>query len=202
MRFQKQPLALAVSLLTTACAGPLAVVPATERTTASRGIGWVQSDWRICDEGIDCPVLSAKTVVLQPRMAVHQKPVQPAEPARPLVADTPERESLTVHFPFGKAVPTRAGYAELTDVVASIKSGDVIRIEGYTDAIGGSAANERLAYRRAQFVARWLKRQGVNNPLEIAGHGKCCYAATNDSEEGRAANRRVVIILKAHRTGR
>ena len=105
------------------------------------------------------------------------------------------RMSLSVHFGRAKAKPTPAGRIELENVLSQIRENDSIQIQGHTDDIGSAAFNDRLARRRAWFVATWLKRRGVANPMEVKARGKCCYVAANDSDEGRAANRRVVVVL-------
>lgn len=100
---------------------------------------------------------------------------------------------MVVHFEFASATPTKAGAAELEEALTRIRDGDMLRIDGHTDDIGGVAFNDRLARRRAEYVATWLKRHDVQNPMRIEAHGKCCYVAPNDSDRGRAANRRVEI---------
>jgi outer membrane protein OmpA-like peptidoglycan-associated protein len=71
-----------------------------------------------------------------------------------------------------------------------------IRIEGHTDAVGDPAYNDDLSARRAAAVAAWLVRQGIDAArLESAGLGSKQPLDTNDTEAGRAKNRRVVFRL-------
>lgn len=88
---------------------------------------------------------------------------------------------------------TEAGASELEEALPQIRQDETIRVVGHADDIGSNAFNSRLAHRRAEFVATWLKRRGVTNPMEIEARGKCCYVAANDSDKGRAANRRAEI---------
>lgn len=73
-----------------------------------------------------------------------------------------------------------------------------ILIVGYTDNIGSDDYNLRLSLQRAQSVADYLIYvENINRDrIEIVGRGKKNPIASNDTEEGRAKNRRVEIILK------
>lgn len=72
------------------------------------------------------------------------------------------------------------------------------RVEGHSDATGGSEHNARLSFNRASAVAVAMQARGFDAAnLAIRGHGETRPIADNDSEEGRAQNRRVVIIVTA-----
>jgi outer membrane protein OmpA-like peptidoglycan-associated protein len=68
-------------------------------------------------------------------------------------------------------------------------------IEGHTDSIGSESYNLGLSQRRAQAVADYLQSQGVNlnGRFTVQGFGKADPIASNDTAEGRAQNRRVVV---------
>ncbi|HEX8440640.1 OmpA family protein [Archangium sp.] len=71
-----------------------------------------------------------------------------------------------------------------------------IRIEGHTDSQGPTQVNNSLSIRRAHSVMRWLQKDGIHPArMEAAGHGPSRPIAVNDSEQGRAANRRVDIVI-------
>jgi flagellar motor protein MotB len=78
-------------------------------------------------------------------------------------------------------------------------------IEGYTDAKGTPAYNQRLSERRAAAVYGWLKAHGdlENVDLHVVGYGAAKPRAPNlkpdgsDDPEGRAHNRRVEIVFTA-----
>lgn len=75
-----------------------------------------------------------------------------------------------------------------------------VRVEGHTDSTGDAAHNEDLSKRRAETVVKWLVDHGVDAPrLEAAGYGSARPIATNDTEEGRAQNRRVVFVIVERR---
>ena len=71
-----------------------------------------------------------------------------------------------------------------------------IAVEGHTDNLGGAETNWRLSTSRANTVIKILTDAGVN-PARITASGRAFYhpIAPNDSEENRAKNRRVEIIL-------
>ena len=70
-----------------------------------------------------------------------------------------------------------------------------LRIVGHTDNAGGKAHNDKLSAERASAVKAWLVRKGVAaSRLETAGMGATVPVAANDSEAGRAKNRRVELI--------
>ncbi len=68
-------------------------------------------------------------------------------------------------------------------------------IEGHTDSIGDANYNIGLSNRRAESVANYLKSHGVNmgSRFALKGMGEADPIASNDTEAGRAENRRVVI---------
>lgn len=69
-----------------------------------------------------------------------------------------------------------------------------IEITGHTDNQGNRRRNIRLSEQRADAVRRWLVRAGVRrNRIETAGRGPDNPVADNDTEEGRARNRRIEI---------
>ncbi len=70
-------------------------------------------------------------------------------------------------------------------------------IEGHTDNRGGEAMNQDLSERRAARVKSWLTAAGIEGArLETKGFGQSKPALPNDSEAGRAANRRVEVAIK------
>jgi len=69
-----------------------------------------------------------------------------------------------------------------------------IKLGGYTDNTGDAAANLKLSSERAQSVKKELSDLGIaNSRLESEGYGEEHPVASNDTEEGRAQNRRISI---------
>ena len=71
-------------------------------------------------------------------------------------------------------------------------------IVGHTDAVGSSEYNEDLSIRRAESAARYLRNRGVNELIETRGRGEYEPVASNDTESGRAQNRRVEVAIYAN----
>ena len=74
-----------------------------------------------------------------------------------------------------------------------------ILVEGHTDNTGTDAINDPLSQRRAQSVSSYLVSQGVAaNRLEEKWYGSKQPKVSNDTEEGRAQNRRVELAIYAN----
>jgi len=72
----------------------------------------------------------------------------------------------------------------------------VIEVAGHTDSVGSDAYNQQLSERRASSVATYLAGRGVQSQRVVTvGAGEAHPVASNDTEEGRAHNRRVEITI-------
>jgi OmpA-OmpF porin, OOP family len=74
-----------------------------------------------------------------------------------------------------------------------------MRIEGHTDSTGPEDYNRQLSQRRAQSVADYIVSRSYNvkaSDIEVIGMGESDPVASNASPEGRAENRRVVILAE------
>jgi outer membrane protein OmpA-like peptidoglycan-associated protein len=84
---------------------------------------------------------------------------------------------------------------QVAQTLASYQS-TYIQIIGHTDSVGSAAANQKLSEARAASVANYLIGNGVSSArVTIHGMGLTQPIASNDTEEGRAQNRRVEIKL-------
>jgi outer membrane protein OmpA-like peptidoglycan-associated protein len=71
-----------------------------------------------------------------------------------------------------------------------------VDVYGHTDSVGSDAYNQTLSERRATSVADYLASHGVQSArIGTRGYGETQPVASNDTEEGRAANRRVEIKI-------
>ena len=71
-----------------------------------------------------------------------------------------------------------------------------IDVYGFTDSTGSEAYNQRLSEQRADSVASYLESRGVQAArIGTRGYGESQPIASNDTEAGRAANRRVEIKI-------
>ena len=71
----------------------------------------------------------------------------------------------------------------------------VILVEGHTDNVGPEEYNKNLSLERANAVAKELARHNYPNEIRTYGAGSTMPIASNDTEEGRAQNRRVDVVL-------
>jgi K(+)-stimulated pyrophosphate-energized sodium pump len=72
-----------------------------------------------------------------------------------------------------------------------------IKVGGYTDNTGDDAANLKLSSERAATVKAALVGLGINDArLETEGYGETNAIASNDTEEGRATNRRIAVSVR------
>ena len=72
----------------------------------------------------------------------------------------------------------------------------VIEVAGHTDSVGTEAYNQQLSVQRANSVAAYLSSRGVNQQrMIVTGAGESRPIASNDTEAGRAQNRRVEITI-------
>jgi len=90
-------------------------------------------------------------------------------------------------------------FAVLNSVSLVLKEYDktILEIAGHTDSTGTPQYNQALSERRAATVAQYLESQGLNAQRVITvGAGQTRPIASNDTEQGRAANRRVELTLE------
>lgn len=72
-----------------------------------------------------------------------------------------------------------------------------LRVEGHTDNQGSAAANQMLSEKRAQAVVAWLVAHRVSaSRLSSAGFGQTKPVADNQTDDGRAKNRRVELVKR------
>jgi OOP family OmpA-OmpF porin len=95
------------------------------------------------------------------------------------------------------SVPTLMKLADLLKA----RNGPAVEIQGHADNIGeaGVAARQTLSVGRAKIVASWLVEHGVPAArITSKGYGKTRPIADNDSDLGRALNRRIEVACLRH----
>lgn len=71
-----------------------------------------------------------------------------------------------------------------------------MQVEGYTDNIGSDEYNQKLSDERAASVRDYLVSQGVAQPnVTVMGYGKNDPIADNSTNDGRAQNHRVQMVV-------
>jgi OmpA-OmpF porin, OOP family len=112
------------------------------------------------------------------------------------------KETVTLsgdtNFEFNKATLLSSAYSELNQLADAMKANPKTRwrVEGHTDAVGSESYNTELSRKRAEAVVNYLTSKGIErNRMDIVPLGKSNPIATNDTQEGRAMNRRVEIKL-------
>jgi outer membrane protein OmpA-like peptidoglycan-associated protein len=111
------------------------------------------------------------------------------------------RKAWDIPFQTGSATFT----AETAGMLATLQddlvvaSGTLVEIHGHTDAVGNADANMKLSEQRAFAVKRWLEARAPTSfpegRIKVVAHGQNEPVAPNDTAEGRAKNRRVVIVM-------
>lgn len=117
----------------------------------------------------------------------------------PILFETEEQRTLVlegVNFEFNEATLTAGAKDILRRVATSLREWPEIRVEvaGHTDSRGRDSYNLELSDRRARSVMEFLVAQGVGaEQLESRGYGEAEPVESNDTDQGRAANRRVEL---------
>jgi OOP family OmpA-OmpF porin len=104
-----------------------------------------------------------------------------------------------VEFEFNSADLTGASSVVLDVAADSLRScpNIPVRVEGHTDWIGSDDYNQRLGLRRAQAVRQYFVDRGIGaGRISAQSFGESRPIATNETDEGRALNRRVELHAK------
>lgn len=103
-----------------------------------------------------------------------------------------------VTFAVNSTTISPAFQATLDQIAQSLKDypDSLVDVYGHTDSTGSDAYNQDLSERRARSVAGYLAMRGVSSArIRSQGFGEQYPVASNDTEEGRALNRRVEIKI-------
>lgn len=117
---------------------------------------------------------------------------------------TSDGESILLNLPNGITFPVDSAIVQprfrsvLDSIAESLRTypNSLIDVYGYTDSTGSESYNLQLSEQRAQSVADYLISRGVAaSRIASKGFGETNFIASNDTEEGRAANRRVELKI-------
>ena len=107
----------------------------------------------------------------------------------------------TVNFDFNSANLTTLAKTNLDKLVTVLKNNPDtnINIYGHTDSIGSDAVNLRISAQRAAAVKNYFVANGISaSRMFTEGLGKSSPIASNDTDAGRAQNRRVEFAITAN----
>jgi outer membrane protein OmpA-like peptidoglycan-associated protein len=180
-------------------------VPETiHREPEHHAIGWVNRQFLACPES-ECPSPTRKTLAVLAFPIGAQKSAlsikAPNDAAGETLA-TKRNVQHTIHFQYGKALPTGQGQQSLQDLLTAALTAQRLEVVGRTDDIGTKSFNDRLARQRAVHVRDWLRRSGVTAPITLVHEGACCFLDGDKTEHARSRNRRVEVHLVHSVTGR
>jgi len=122
--------------------------------------------------------------------SAHAQSVPDAEVFRSLLK--------TLNFEYNSSELTQSSYAALDSIAALFMRSAGLRyeVQGHSDSIGSAKYNELLSGARAAAVRNYIISKGVSGASVVAiGYGSAKPVAGNETEKGRAANRRVEILL-------
>lgn len=159
--------------------------------TAQKGAQWIMVQTSAFNE---FPTYEL-TGVLVKDMA--QEMTASAQAMSDAIAKSGKLDVYGITFATGQATITPASNQVLSDVLAVLTANADwrLRIEGHTDNVGDKAANLKLSNARAAAVAAWLTGKGIDAArVSVAGLGDTQPVADNATEDGRARNRRVVLV--------
>jgi OOP family OmpA-OmpF porin len=104
-----------------------------------------------------------------------------------------------IYFTSSSSVIKKSSYKVLNKLagVASRCTSHKINVHGHTDTTGRNKLNQRLSKKRAQAVAAYLAKKGVNPKyVHAVGHGSSKPIASNNTSAGRARNRRIELTVE------
>lgn len=146
-------------------------------------------------------------ITMKYRFNGPEKAVAPPPPPAPIAQAPPPppppmKKKIVlrgVNFDFDKANIRKDASRILDEAASTLKDeGNVaVMVVGHTDSRGTEPYNQKLSERRAVSVKDYLVKKGVSAArLTTKGMGEAQPVATNDTEEGRAENRRVELLVE------
>ncbi|OAV08115.1 Major porin and structural outer membrane porin OprF [Moraxella catarrhalis] len=153
-----------------------------------------------CPPPVQEPVVAVPVPVPVPvPMPVTPPPAPAPEPEAEYYVETRPNLRLNILFDFDKSniKPQYQGeIIKAAEFLAQYPDAQAI-IEGHTDSRGAENYNQKLSERRADAVKRALiAKHGINpNRISSQGFGESRPVATNDTDEGRQQNRRVILVI-------
>jgi outer membrane protein OmpA-like peptidoglycan-associated protein len=101
-----------------------------------------------------------------------------------------------IYFDTGNATLRASSKQALSEIATALKKHPtlVLEVQGHTDSVGGEEANLILSQNRAKSVKNALISKGIDSKnIKSKGYGESMPIASNETDKGRAQNRRVVL---------
>jgi OOP family OmpA-OmpF porin len=110
------------------------------------------------------------------------------------------RRNYQITFASGSAEFTPQSEAQLQELFDALSINSLaVEVHGHTDNQGDAAANMQLSEDRAMAVKRWLEQRSASTfppgRVRVFAHGSTQPVESNRTNEGRAANRRVEVVI-------
>lgn len=127
---------------------------------------------------------------------IKEKPVEPVVDVPVVEEPVKEITFEDILFEYNKSNLNEAAAEKIKQAAEKIKAdGGNYFVDGFADSIGSDQYNINLSRKRAQAVKDALVKEGVEaSRLEVRAFGEQYPKCTNETEEGRACNRRVVVL--------
>jgi outer membrane protein OmpA-like peptidoglycan-associated protein len=117
------------------------------------------------------------------------------------VTNVVSRKAWNITFDTGKNTFTASAKTDLDQMMKDllVAGSTAVEIHGHTDSVGDANANMQLSESRAFAVKQWLEGQSAlsfpEGRVRVFAHGQQNPVAPNSTDEGRAKNRRVEIVI-------
>jgi len=132
------------------------------------------------------------------KKAMVQEVVADAKSLAQDIRTTGHASVYGIHFDFNKATVKQESEPTLKEIAKLLKQDPKLNlyVVGHTDSVGKIAYNMKLSQTRAEAVVKALvTKHGVSpNRLKPYGVGPLAPVASNETEEGKALNRRVELV--------
>ena len=142
-----------------------------------------------------CPAVTTKTLAIARDESIATASQSAASSPQAPQPSKQIQRNATVFFQSGSASLSSISKAVLDQSLSAAHEAKRIVISGRTDDVGADAPNQVLALHRATAVRDYLRQHAptLSSAMEIDAKGRCCFVASNTSEQGRQQNRRVEI---------
>jgi peptidoglycan-associated lipoprotein len=177
-------------------------IEATQEETRQNGARITQVDAKADQAGIWAKeAQTAATTANTAAVAAAQRAEAVEASTRRLVYEVVISEDQG-QFKFGSAQLPEAVQQRIDQMIAELKAnprGNYVEIEGHTDSSGDKMVNQRIGEARAEAVKRYLyeAHQVPLHKMNVISWGEDKPVSPNNTRDGRAQNRRVVIRILA-----